>query len=226
MNTSPRFSFLRLLTMLILSIATLTSPTAGALREVTIAGWRFKASNRTIWHLRWTIFVLKVRFPRAILHIIQPCYHEGVDASAGTHDKDCVLDFWITGGVLGKDPWRAQKIMRKLGWAIWFRHTGTWVAKSAWHLHGISLPLGLPPHPTALDVGRAFKRLGIVVGEFIDGGYTTTGRVTTTSQVVDYFNHAEGLKGEHDQNDDPSWHPDDINATVFRRSWWFKRTAA
>jgi len=90
----------------------------------------------------------------------------------------------------------------------------------------ISLPPGLPAHPTALDVGKAYAALGMKVGEYIDGGYTTTGRVVATSQVVDLFNHAEGLAGEHAQNDDPSWYPKDIRTTVFRRSLWFNRTAA
>lgn len=199
---------------------------ARTLNTRTVAGVTFRCSNRTYWHLLWTIWYLRLRFPLARLHIVQTCYHTGVAASAGTHDCDCVLDVWIYGGVLGADPWKAQKVLRRLGWAAWFRHTGTWAAKSAWHIHMISLPTGLPANPTALDVGKAYAALGIKVGEYIDGGFTTTGRVVATSQVVDYFNRAEGLAGEHVQNDDPSWHPADINQTVFHRSSWFNRTAA
>lgn len=205
----------------------MTTPRAGRIRTVTIAGVTFRASNRTIWHIRWTIWFLALRFPKARLHILQPCYHVGVDRSAHTHDFDCVLDFWITGGVLGDDHWRAQKVLRKLGWAVWFRCTGTWAARSDWHFHAISLPPGLPLRPTALDVGRAYARLGIKVGEYIDGGYTTKGRIDATSQVVDYCTlHAEGLAGQHEQNDDHSWHPTDFRTTVFRRAWWFDRVAA
>lgn len=197
---------------------------AGARRTVTIAGVSFEASMRTIWHLRWTIWFLGVRFPLARLRILQTCYHRGVDLSAGTHDYDCVLDVWIDGGVLGRDPWKAQKVLRRLGWAAWFRHTGPWADRSEWHIHMISLPVGLPAQPSALDVGKAYAALGIVVGEYIDGGYTTAGRIVATSQVVDYCTfHAEGLAGEHEQNDDPSWHPADFRRTVFRRALWFHR---
>lgn len=199
---------------------------AGTVALRTVVGVSLHCSNRTYWHLLWTIWFLRVRFPKARLQILQTCYHTGVDKSAHTHDFDCVLDVWIVGGVLGADPWRAQRFLRARGWAAWFRHTGPWAARSAWHIHMISLPPGLPRHPTALDVGKAYAALGIKVGEFIDGGYTTTGRVVATSQVVDYYMRAEGLAGEHAQNDDPSWHPADINKTVFRRSLWFNRTAA
>lgn len=199
---------------------------AGTVAQRTVAGVSFRCSNRTYWHLLWTIWWLRVRFPKARLQLLQPCYHVGVDASAHTHDFDCVVDVWIVGGVLGRDPWRAQKVLRKLGWAAWFRHTGTWAARSAWHIHMISLPSGLPAAPTALDVGKAYAALGIKVGLYIDGGYTTTGHVTATSQVVDYCTlHAEGLAGEHVQNDDLSWHPADFRTTVFRRAWWFNRVA-
>jgi len=199
---------------------------AGTVRTRTVAGVTFRCSNRVYWHLLWTIWVLRMRFPKARLVIFQPCYHTGVEASKGTHDYDAVLDVWIYGGVLGADPWRAQRFLRRHGWFAWFRHTGTWAARSAWHIHMGSLPPGLPAHPTALDVGKAYAALGIKVGEFIDGGYTTKGRVVGSSQVVDYFRRAEGLAGQHDQNDDPSWHPKDINKTVFRRRQWFTRTAA
>lgn len=195
----------------------MSTPKAGIVKDRTVNGVTFRCSNRVYWHLLWTIWFLKVRFPKARLHILQTCYHTGVAASAGTHDFDAVFDVWITGGVLGRDPNRAQKVLRILGWGAWFRHTGPWADPSEWHIHMISLPTGLPAHPTALDVGKAYDALGIKVGEFIDGGYTTQGRIVGSSQVVDLFNHAEGLAGEHNQNSDPSWYPKDINKTVFRR---------
>jgi hypothetical protein len=198
---------------------------AGTLRSTTIGGRTFRASNRTIWHLKWTLFVMGVRYPRARMQIIQTCYHSGVAASAGTHDYDCVFDVWITGGVLGADPWRAQRFLRAHGWAAWFRHTGSWEARSAWHIHMISLPLYLPANPSALDVGKAYARLGIKVGRYIDGGYTTTGSVCASSQVVDYYTHALALAGAHEPGSDPSWHPKYPNRRVFRRSLWFGRVA-
>lgn len=196
---------------------------AGELRVVTMLGRTFKASRRTIWHLRWTLFVLSVRYPKARLQILQTCYHTGVDLSKGTHDFDCVFDVWITGGVLGADPWRAQRFLRAHGWAAYFRHSGSWAARSQWHIHMISLPPGLPADPTPLDVGKAYARLGIKVGEYIDGGYTTLGRVVATSQVDDYYAHALGLASQHRAGEDPSWFPKDINRTIFRRAMWFRR---
>lgn len=198
---------------------------AGTLAYRKVAGHTFKCSNRTYWHLLWTIFVLRMRYPKARLQILQTCYHTGVDLSKGTHDYDAVLDVKIVGGVLGADWWKAQKFFRAHGWAAWFRHTKPWDTPSEYHIHMISLPPGLPALPDAVDVGRAYKALGITVGEFIDGGYTTNnGRITGTSQVVDYCTlHAEGLAGQHDQNDDPSWHPKDFRTTVFRRALWFHR---
>lgn len=189
---------------------------ASTVRTVTLAGKTFRASNRTIWHLQWTILFLKLRFPKARLRIIQPCYHSGVAASEGTHDYDCVLDVWIDGGVLGKDPWRAQRVLRSLGWAAWFRHTGSWAARGDWHQHMISLPFLLMSNPSASDVGRAYSKLGLKVGKYIDGGFTTSGQTFTTSQVDDYYAHALGLASQHRAGEDPSWFPPNIGATVFR----------
>lgn len=197
---------------------------AGRVKTRTIAGSTFRCSNRVAWHLRWTIYRLRLRHPRSRLVIYQPCYHTGVAASAGTHDFDAVFDVWITGGRLGREPWRAQWFLRRRGWAAWFRHTGSWSARSAWHIHMVSLPPGLPANPTPLDVGRAYARLGIKVGRYIDGGYTTTGRVSASSQVDDYYAHALGLAGQHRAGADRSRFPDNINRTVFRRRLWFNRT--
>lgn len=197
---------------------------ARTVRTRTVAGVTFRCSNRTYWHLRWTQFVLKARFPRARLAIFQPCYHRGVAASEGTHDWDAVLDVWIYGGVLGRDPWRAQKFLRYHGWAAWFRHTGPWAARSAWHIHMVSLPPGIKTSdPTPGQIGRAYKAIGLKVGKYIDGGLTTTGSTCATSQVDDYYAHALGLKGEHRAGDDPSWHPKYINRHIFHRSLWFRR---
>jgi hypothetical protein len=198
---------------------------ARTVRTRTVAGKTFRCSNRTYWHLRWTMFVLRLRFPKARLNIYQGCYHTGVAASAGTHDYDCVFDVWITGGVLGRDHWRAQHFLRAHGWAAWFRHTGTWAPRSAWHIHMISLPPGLSSNPTPFEIGKAYERLDIKVGRFIDGGYTTRGHVDASSQVDDYYAHALGLAGQHRAGDDPSWHPKYISRRVFHRSLWFRRTA-
>lgn len=59
------------------------------------------------------------------------------------------------------------------------------------HIHMVSL--GYAPAP---------------VGEFVPG------------QVDDYYRHAFGLKGMHDSGSDPSWFPQDIDATVFNYQEW------
>lgn len=187
---------------------------AGTVRTRTIAGRSFRCSNRTAWHLRWTLWVLGLRFPKARLEIVQTCYHSGVDASAGTHDFDAVFDVWIHGGALGADPWRAQRFLRACGWAAWFRCTGQWASKDRWHIHMVSIPSGLPANPTAVQVQAAYDALGIRVGVYVPG------------QVDDYFAHAYGLAGQHRAGTDRSWFPDNINRTVFRRRQWFRRKAA
>jgi hypothetical protein len=189
---------------------TLTNPSKVV--TVTRCGVTFRASLFTVALLDRTLRRLRRRFPWARLQIIQPCYHTGVDRSAGTHDKDCVLDVRIVGLT-----WlQAQRFLRNAGWAAWWRHTGPWAAKSNWHIHMAAIPTGLHGHPDALTVGKAYKHLGLVVGEYIDGGYTTSGHVEASSQVVDYFNHAEGLSGEHFTGYDHTWFPPNIAATVYK----------
>lgn len=175
--------------------------------EAAIAGVTFRASDRTQQHILQTIARLAVRHPGARLRIIQPCYNTGVARSAGTHDLDAVLDVEIDGLPGATDEarwWAAQRFLRECGWAAWFRHTGEWADRDAWHIHMISLPPGLSTNPTAADVDRAFEAIGLRVGEFVPG------------QVDDYFAGALGLKGQHRAGVDHSWFPPNINATVFK----------
>lgn len=177
----------------------------------TIAGTTFRCSEWTAGHLTSTIARLKIAHPGATLVILQPCYHAGVDASKFTHDYDCVLDVEIR----GLDWWEAQKFLRNCGWAAWFRHQGTWAPKSMWHIHMCSVPRGLTTRPSAPEVGAAYKALGLKVGLYIDGGLTSTGHTTATSQIVDYFNHAQGLASQHRPGCDTSWFPPSIAATIY-----------
>lgn len=87
----------------------------------------------------------------------------------------------------------AQRFLRTCGWAAWWRHTGDWADPSVWHIHMVSL--------------AAFKA-GCPVGVFVPG------------QVDDYYRHALGLAGQHDSGDDPTWHPADIDQTVFKYAKW------
>lgn len=179
-----------------------------------IAGKTIKCSEWTAGHLRYTLNELEQKFPNAKLVIIQPSYNSTIRASAGTHDWDGVLDVRIEG-----IPWStAQAFLRGRGWAAWWRHTGTWAPQAAWHIHMATIPPGLSGRPTALQVGQAYARLGIKVGRYIDGGYTTSSphQVTTTSQIRDYFAHTFGLAGQHTVGADKSWFPSDIASTIYR----------
>jgi hypothetical protein len=103
--------------------------------RVTLGDKTFDAGRRTGAHLEWTIERLAVKHPGTHLHVLQPCFHTGVEASAGTHDADGVLDVRIDGL-----RWeQAQTFMRRHGWAAWWRHTGSWAAPSQWHVHAVSL---------------------------------------------------------------------------------------
>lgn len=85
-----------------------------------------------------------------------------------------------------------QSFCRRRGWAAWWRHTGSWASPSAWHIHMTS-------------VGAAAA--GCQVGSLIPG------------QISDYYNHRSGLVGHVA---DPTWHPKDINATIFKYSDWLE----
>ena len=118
--------------------------------EVTFGGKTFRASQVTYANLLDTQRRLANQHPGAELLVIQPCFNTGVALSAGTHDKDAVLDVQIIG--LG---WaQAQRFLRECGWAAFWRHTGAWAARSRWHIHMISL---------------AAYKAGCPVGEFIPG---------------------------------------------------------
>jgi hypothetical protein len=156
-------------------------PDPAKTETITIGGRTFKAGHRTARHLERTFKQFDRQRPHATLSIRQPCYNVGVEESKGTHDGDGVIDFVVSGV-----EWRkAEKFLRKRGWAAWWRHTGKWEDESQWHLHAVSLGC---PGP---------------VGGFVP------------AQVDDYHNKAFGLKDQHGRGIDDTWHPDDIPATVF-----------
>lgn len=93
-------------------------------------------------------------------------------------------------GITGLDWPDGQRFLRRCGWAAWWRHTGAWASPSRYHHHIVSLGC---PGP---------------VGLYVPG------------QVADYYNHALGLKGQHGVGSDPTWHPDNIDATVFSYPTW------
>ena len=149
----------------------------------TSGGRTFLASRRTHAHLWETQRRLTSRRPGAFLRVIQGAYNVGVDASAGTHDKDAVVDAEI----VGWDDWLAeQRFLRECGWADWVRSPPTFT----WHHHAVSL------------------------------GYTTEVGIYVPAQVDDYYRHAIGLKGQHNSGSDNTWHPANIDSTVFRFPEW------
>jgi hypothetical protein len=154
---------------------------------------------------------LEKKFPNSRLVILQPCYNRGVEASAGTHDFDGVLDVQITNLDWGK----AQSFLRGSGWAAWHRTPAQGFSD---HIHMATIPPGLSGRPTAQQVGQAYAKLGIKVGKYIDGGWTTSDphRITATCQVADYFAHAYGLANAHTSGSDNSWFPADIAATIYQ----------
>lgn len=137
-------------------------------------------SLRTIAHLDKTSKQAEKRFGFEI-EALQGAYNDDIEASAGTHDKDAVLDVFIP-----NVPWKiAQTFLRARGWAAWWRYPPTFGN----HIHMISLGFRLP------------------VGEFVPG------------QVADYraTPPRDGLAGHAV---DPTWHPDDIDSTIFDFQEW------
>jgi hypothetical protein len=182
----------------------------GKTAQKTMGGSTFTASAWTAGHLQHTIEVLKKRHPDMTLRVIQPCFHKGVKKSKGSHDYDGVFDVWIdgmTGGV-------GQRFLRSQGWAAWHRHTGDFADDV--HIHMATIPPGLPDKPTAKQVGDAYAKLGTQVGYLVDGGFTRNTTKRYSSQIVDYYAHAFGLKNQHAAGSDTSWFPADINKTVYQ----------
>lgn len=180
---------------------------------VTRLGRTFKASRRTVAHLDYTIAAFARKFPKARLVIIQPCYNTGVAASAHTHDYDAVFDFGFAGsfpGLTAARKWRRFSIfMRNHGWGGWWRHTGSWAAPSEWHFHGFTLPADLLHFATR-------------VGTYIDGGLSSEGRVTASSQLADYLGGALGLAGQHKNGSDTAWRPKNLRSRVFDYDRWVR----
>lgn len=156
-------------------------PDPAEVTTTTLNGVTFRAGRRTAAHLVWTDERLRAK--SKWLRVIQPCYHVGIGASAGTHDGDGCLDV----EVIGMSWEDGQAELRRLGWAAWFRPytPGLWSA----HIHMVSLGC---PGP---------------VGVFVPG------------QVEDYYAHRSGLKGHAP---DPTWHPADIDSTVFDYPAWLE----
>lgn len=100
----------------------------------TPGGTALRCSRYTRYHWDKTLRAFRKKFPHAQIAILQGSYHVGFKPSAGTHDRDAVLDVWVSGV-----SWRdAEQFFRSQGWYGWWRHTGSWAAEHSWHIHMIS----------------------------------------------------------------------------------------
>lgn len=127
--------------------------------------------------------------------VIQSAYHTGYPPSAGTHDRDACYDLSRIDGM----DWReSEHAYRAHAGGGWYRHPPTFDSE---HIHVIVLGYVDPWQPPYLCG---------CVGVFVPG------------QVVDYYNNALGLVDQHDPGDDPTWHPDNINATIAEFERWRK----
>jgi hypothetical protein len=177
----------------------------------TTAGRPIRGSFRTLCHMNRLNNLALRRFGREI-SVIQPDWNTTVAASAGTHDFDATWDLWIP----GVDPWVQQRFFRANGMAGWIRKPPLF----GWHFHGFTLP----PRE-GHSISDDFKVHGFKVGIYVDGGYSTRGGLVTSSQIVDYYNHAFGLANQHARGSDRSWYPKDIPATIFNLKRYVARRA-
>lgn len=101
--------------------------------QATTWGPNFRCSQRTADHLDWT----KNNLPKgATLRILQPPYNVGYKPSAGTHDRDAVLDVEISGMTWDA----AQRFLRAHRWAAWIR---TPAQGFTLHIHMVSVGANL-----------------------------------------------------------------------------------
>lgn len=141
-----------------------------------------RCTRRTGAHIEWTFRMFREEFGREI-RVFQGTYNTTVRASAGTHDKDALLDTDF-GGLA---PLDFVEWMGKHGWFGWYRRCPEFCGNLHWH--GGSLPPG----------GKIFPQQ---VGLFVDGG-RSQGRSGYSSQLADWWNGAKGLRGGHTPGSDP-----------------------
>lgn len=167
---------------------------AGAPCRVVTATWNgrtFTAGTRTWAHLFRTQEALTRRYPNYYLYVIQGSYNKGVAASAGSHDFDGTLDVAVVNRRTGRKMWiRGLRLLRRCGWAAWWRNSGSWANPSDWHIHMTSL---------------GCQEAGCPVGWLIP------------SQIDDYYANRTGLASHLF---DPTWHPRRIKATIFNFPRW------
>jgi hypothetical protein len=108
----------------------------------SVWGGAVYGGRRTLAHLEWTAAKAERKFGHRV-EVMQGAYNDDVEASAGTHDLDAAIDFFIPGL---NDWWAMQRFFRECGWASWYRYPPAFPR----HVHGISL--GYPPAEVGIYV--------------------------------------------------------------------------
>jgi hypothetical protein len=175
----------------------------------TTSGKRVTGSLRTIAMLDHLNHLAKKRFGRGII-VYQGPYNTTVKISAGTHDYDACLDIWIP-GVPG---YVQQRFVRANGGGGFYRLLAQGFLP---HIHFFVLP-----HRHGSDVSRDYMLAGFKVGYLVDGGWSTKGRVISSSQIKDYYTGKDALA---DHAHDTSWFPPSIKATIFNLHEYIDRHA-
>lgn len=167
----------------------------------TTSGKRVYGSFRAIAWLDRINYLAKKRFGRGIV-VYQGGYSRTVRKSAGTHDYSEVFDLWIP-GVPGI---KQQSFFRWNGGGFFYRTPAQGFEE---HEHGFVLPPA-----SDHDVSKRFMRSGLKVGYLIDGGWSTSGRKVSSSQIADYYAKPprDALK---DHSVDPTPRPADIDGSIF-----------
>lgn len=186
-------------------------PKGNQICSLVLNGRKYKAGFRTLCHMNRLDNLARKKYGHGVT-VLQPPFNTSVAASAGTHDKDAVWDVHIE----GVGWWEQQRFFRANGFGCWYRHPPLFGN----HIHGFTLP----PHRGGAE--DDFRQAGMKVGKYVDGGLSTVGHLITSSQLVDYYNHAFGLSGQHGHGSDHSWFPHDIGATTFNLRAYVQRRAS
>lgn len=94
----------------------------------------FWAGNQTAVHVEWT--KAKAEKLGYVFRVLQGCYHTGYEPSAGTHDKDQVLDMILLDQHGGIVPGKIQSHFFR--WHYWWGWWRTPEQGFPYHFHGIS----------------------------------------------------------------------------------------
>lgn len=161
-------------------------------------GRKVIGTYRSIAHLDATDAAARKKYGTGLV-VIQPSYNTTVAASAGTHDFDACFDVYIPGVAWATQ----QRFFRSIGWGAYWRKP----PRFGHHIHMFSLPL-------REGTVRAddYRSAGTKVGLYVDGGWSTKGRKTTSAQLDAYYNHRDALASNAKDN---SWFPADIPKTIF-----------